>query len=186
VVNADDPWDGLLALAGAHQRENAAVALTVLRLLPPPLRPSADAIARAFATTVVPGRYDRRGRWLFDVAHNLDGVQALLATLAEEPVPRPVHALVGILGDKPWAEMIDALLPAVATLWFTDPPSAPPERRLDPARVATRFGDRVRIAPDFAGALDAAARGAGTVLVTGSFHTVGDAMARLPGFRPLG
>jgi hypothetical protein len=24
------------------------------------------------------------------------------------------------------------------------------------------------------------------VLVTGSFHTVGDAMARLPGFQPLG
>jgi dihydrofolate synthase/folylpolyglutamate synthase len=32
---------------------------------------------------------------------------------------------------------------------------------------------------DFDRALEAAERDAGTVLVTGSFHTVGDAMARL-------
>jgi folylpolyglutamate synthase/dihydropteroate synthase len=39
---------------------------------------------------------------------------------------------------------------------------------------------------DFAAALAAARAGAETVLVTGSFHTVGDALARLPGFAPLG
>ena len=33
--------------------------------------------------------------------------------------------------------------------------------------------------PDFDAALSGAVRGAGTVLVTGSFHTVGDAMSRL-------
>jgi len=27
--------------------------------------------------------------------------------------------------------------------------------------------------------------GAATVIVTGSFHTVGDALARLPGFAPV-
>jgi folylpolyglutamate synthase/dihydropteroate synthase len=40
--------------------------------------------------------------------------------------------------------------------------------------------------PDFAAALEQVRRDAAAVLVTGSFHTVGDAMARLPGFRPLG
>jgi hypothetical protein len=29
------------------------------------------------------------------------------------------------------------------------------------------------------------AEGAATVIVTGSFHTVGDALARLPGFAPV-
>jgi folylpolyglutamate synthase/dihydropteroate synthase len=42
------------------------------------------------------------------------------------------------------------------------------------------------VQPDFDLALQDVQRGAGTVLVTGSFHTVGDALARLPGFTPLG
>lgn len=42
------------------------------------------------------------------------------------------------------------------------------------------------IQPDFDRALEECQEGAGTVLVTGSFHTVGDALARLPGFTPLG
>jgi folylpolyglutamate synthase/dihydropteroate synthase len=40
--------------------------------------------------------------------------------------------------------------------------------------------------PDFERALHDIQDGAGTVLVTGSFHTVGDAMARLQGFAPVG
>jgi hypothetical protein len=42
------------------------------------------------------------------------------------------------------------------------------------------------VEPEFDLALEQVQRGAGTVLVTGSFFTVGDAMARLPGFAPLG
>jgi folylpolyglutamate synthase/dihydropteroate synthase len=43
-----------------------------------------------------------------------------------------------------------------------------------------------RVEEDLDAALAAAASEGGTVLVTGSFHTVGDAMARLPGTAPLG
>ncbi|MBI2404038.1 MAG: hypothetical protein HYV20_15135 [Gemmatimonadetes bacterium] len=42
------------------------------------------------------------------------------------------------------------------------------------------------IEPDFDRALQDVQQQAGTILVTGSFHTVGDALARLPGFAPLG
>jgi folylpolyglutamate synthase/dihydropteroate synthase len=48
------------------------------------------------------------------------------------------------------------------------------------------LGPRAIVERDLGRALTAAADGAGTVLVTGSFHTVGDAMTRLPGFQPLG
>ena len=44
----------------------------------------------------------------------------------------------------------------------------------------------VQFEPDFDRALAGIQDGARTVLVTGSFHTVGDAMARLPGFAPIG
>ena len=180
TVPAAETWEGPLALVGAHQRRNAAVAFRILQELPADLRPGPEAVARAFGTTTVPGRFDRRGRYLFDVAHNPDGVAALVATLAGSPPPRPLHAVVGILADKDWRAMLEALRPAVDALWVTDPPSAPRERRLDLGQV-----DGL-VEPDFGRALLCAGAGAGTVLVTGSFHTVGDAMARLPGFAPLG
>jgi folylpolyglutamate synthase/dihydropteroate synthase len=39
--------------------------------------------------------------------------------------------------------------------------------------------------PAFDRAMGLAQEGAGSVLVTGSFHTVGDALGRLPGFAPI-
>src|SRR5207247_9170299 len=47
-------------------------------------------------------------------------------------------------------------------------------------------GTPVDFEPDFARAVEAVQEGAVSVLVTGSFHTVGDALARLPGFAPVG
>ena len=74
--------------------------------LPPRYRPKPAAIERGFARARVPGRFDRRGKWLVDVAHNPDGMRALVAALEDAGLPRPVHALVSILGDKAWPEML--------------------------------------------------------------------------------
>ena len=87
---------------GPHQRRNAAVALAALEALPAPWRPDAGAIERGFADAFIAGRLDRRGHWLFDVAHNPDGMRTLVRPWAELEVPRPIHALVSILGDKDW------------------------------------------------------------------------------------
>jgi dihydrofolate synthase/folylpolyglutamate synthase len=131
----------------------------------------------------VPGRFDRRGKWLFDVAHNPDSMRALTAALTETTLPRPLHALVSILGDKEWAEMLVELDRAIDAGVLTIAPSADTrkwdlgwlERWLeDPARPVARA--RWRLVPDFQQALGEVQVGAGTVLVTGSFHTVGDVM----------
>jgi dihydrofolate synthase/folylpolyglutamate synthase len=175
-----------LGLAGPHQRRNAAIAEALLAALPAPWRPSARALAQGFARARLPGRLDRRGRWLFDVAHNPDGMQVLLAALAADPPRPPVHALVCVLGDKDWRTMLDGLRAAVDVLWLTDAPSAPAGRAWDLAAAAQFVRDGARVEPDFDRALVGVAVGAGTVLVCGSFHTVGDAMARLPGFAPVG
>jgi dihydrofolate synthase/folylpolyglutamate synthase len=186
VVPSDAEWAGPLGLAGAHQRRNAAVAVAALAALPERLRPSGAATAAAFARAGVPGRFDRRGKWLFDVAHNPDSMRALTAALAETALPRPLHALVSILGDKEWAEMLVELDRAIDVGILTIVPSADTrkwdlgwlERWLeDPARPAARA--RWRLVPDFQQALREVQDGAGTVLVTGSFHTVGDVMEAL-------
>jgi dihydrofolate synthase/folylpolyglutamate synthase len=185
VVPADAEYDGPLGLQGPHQRRNAALALAVLEALPPDCRPTDAEREGAFASARLPGRFDRRGAWLFDVAHNPAGIAALVEACAAQPLPRPVHALVGILGDKDWRGMLAAVRGVVDRLWLTMPPSAPPDRRWSLADAGAAVPDAV-VEPDFDRALSGVQHGAATVVVTGSFHTVGDAMARLPGFAPLG
>jgi dihydrofolate synthase/folylpolyglutamate synthase len=185
------------ALPGAHHLDNAAVTAHVLAALRPSLRPSAEAAAAGIARAAPPGRFQRlRARgvdWILDVAHNPAGAVALVRTLAEAAPPRPLIAVVGIVADKDWRAMLAALAPEVDRLVLTTAPGVPGERRWDPAAAGAEVGEIGLVAPDFETALEEAVRltrrgrgGAGgrsaqrfhggTVLVTGSFHTVGGAL----------
>lgn len=186
VVPPDYQWRGPLGLAGPHQRRNAGVAHGVLMALPPPYRPTPAQVAAGFAAARLPGRLDRRGRWLFDVAHNPDGIRALVAALRELAPPRPLHALVSILGDKEWPEMLVQLDQVIDRGVLTMAPTAASRgwdiewltRWLrDPDRPPARA--TWTLIPSFPAAIEAVYRGAGTALVTGSFHTVGDVMREL-------
>ena len=186
VLPPEYEWRGSLALAGPHQRRNAGVAHGILMALPPRWRPDPEAIARGFAEAWVPGRLDRRGKWLFDVAHNPDGMRSLVQALAAIRPPGPVHALVSILGDKEWPDMLVQLDRAIDRGVLTVAPTAA-SRGWDAAWLRRWLGDSSRpparaswtLVPDFRTALREVQRDAGTVLVTGSFHTVGDVMAEL-------
>ena len=191
VVPPGALYRGALALLGAHQLRNAAVARAVLDALPGPYRPNDDAVREGFASAQVSGRLERRGKWLFDVAHNPDGVAALCRALAELQLPRPIHALVSILGDKAWPEMLVQLDRVVDQGILTVTPSAEGRRwdlewlrrwLRDPTRPPARA--EWHLVPDFEEALRRVQDGAGTVLVTGSFHTVGDVMEVL-GLSPI-
>ncbi len=186
VLPANYVWCGPLALAGPHQQRNAAVAHGVLMALPAPYRPPAGAIDRGFGRARAAGRLDRRGKWLFDVAHNPDGIRALVAAIEAGSYPRPLHGLVSILGDKEWPEMLVQLDRVLDRGVLTVAPTAAGrgwntgwlqrwlrQRSRPPARAAWS------LVPQFREALRAVQEGAGTVLVTGSFHTVGDVLSAL-------
>ncbi|HYT04447.1 MAG TPA: folylpolyglutamate synthase/dihydrofolate synthase family protein [Gemmatimonadales bacterium] len=178
-----------LGLQGRHQYANAWVALAALNTLPPPFGPVGDDFPASFGRAYVPGRFDVRGRWIFDVAHNPDGARVLADTLRECDPPHPRWALVGVLGDKDYLGMIEALAPEVDGFVFTMPDTAPERRRWDLGRLERELGGLAvahEFEPDFERALERAQESAETVVVTGSFHTVGDALARLPGFAPVG
>ena len=176
-------------LVGSHQARNAALAAELLGVLPDDLRPEWEAVERGFAGVRWPGRMQvervRGTTWVLDVAHNAAGVAALAATLDELELPRPVVLVTAILKDKDWAEMLPPLLARSDAAVLTVAPSSPPERRWEPATAAEQAGVfsgvPVRIIPDFSTALQRAETMAphGTVLVTGSVHTVGDALAEL-------
>ena len=176
-------------LPGEHQARNALLAAELLARLPGGLRPEWEAVERGFAAARWPGRFqvERRGSttWIFDVAHNPAGVATLVETVRRLDPPRPLLLLSAILSDKSWREMLLPLLEECDAAILTLAPSAPESRRWDPLAAAewaaAETGTRPRVIEELDAALQRAETLAphGTILVTGSVHTVGDAMARL-------
>ena len=169
-------------LIGRHQAANVAFTLALLDAAGDPFRTSLDEAAAPLASVRLPGRFQRVGHWIFDVAHNVDGMHTLVSSLAQVAHDRPVLALLCVLGDKDWRAMIDALAPVTDRFIFTDAPTAPPSRAwslAEAAAYATGRGYDATAVSDFDEALRRAEQESATTLVTGSFHTVGDAMVRL-------
>jgi dihydrofolate synthase/folylpolyglutamate synthase len=179
-------------LVGRHQATNAALAVEVLEHAAQAFRPRRDQLLRGIREVRHRGRDEIRlldGRtWLFDVAHNTAGVESLVDTLDRLELPRPHVVLIGVLGDKDWRSMLPPLFSRADAAVLTVPPSAPVERRWDPVAVAREVGavTTVAVVEDFQAAVQEACgrAGAGTVIVTGSVHTVGNAM-RVLGVDPL-
>ncbi len=173
------------SLMGVHQAQNVATAVCVLRAAGGAWVPSEAALRAGVGSTRLAGRFQRVGPWLFDVAHNPDGMETVAQSVGAVTLPRPLGGVLCVLSDKDWRAMIDTLLPVVDALWLTDAPTAPSSRRWPLHEVAAYARERagvdrmVVVEPDFHAALTRARAGAATVLVTGSFHTVGDAMQRL-------
>ena len=169
-------------LVGRHQASNALVALAMLDALPDDLRPDDASVEQGLATVRLPGRFQRVGKHLFDVAHTPDGATVLAQTLSEARLPHPVVAVFSVLSDKDWMAMMAALAPQVDRFIVTNSPTAPPSRAwnvIDVLAYARAQGWDAVVVRDFDRALSRASDEGATVVVTGSFHTVGDAMSRL-------
>ena len=170
------------SLVGRHQAANAATALAMLELAGGAYAAAAADADRALSRVAVPGRFQWCGRVIFDVAHNPAGAAVLGETLDLVRPPRPFVCLLTVLRDKDWREMMALLAPRVDRFVLSAPPSVPADRAwaLDEAVAFAREQGWVAEAEaDFDRALSSALEGAATTLVTGSFHTVGDAMSRL-------
>jgi dihydrofolate synthase/folylpolyglutamate synthase len=172
-------------LIGRHQGTNTALAL---RALDVGLDLDLDraAVQGGLDNIRWPGRLQVEqldGRtWIFDVAHNVAGVHALVDTVQALPLPRPLILVLGILGDKDWRAMLPPLFALADETLLTVPPTAPPNRTWDPQHASSYAGKApASVVMDFTEALATAQRnaGSGSVLVTGSFHTVGDALISL-------
>jgi dihydrofolate synthase/folylpolyglutamate synthase len=169
-------------LVGRHQAHNFAFTLALLDAAGGPFAvPLAEAVESVRAVRL-PGRFQRVGNWVFDVAHNPDGARTVAASLGALADDHRVVVLLCVLGDKDWRSMIDELAPIAARFVLTDAPSAPSSRAWplpEAAAYAAARGYAVVAETNFDRALTLAETDGASVLVTGSFHTVGDAMARL-------
>jgi dihydrofolate synthase/folylpolyglutamate synthase len=176
---ADAAYEGPIALAGPHQRENAALAAAALRLLDGRgLSVPAAAIAQGIASARWPGRLETVAGVLLDGAHNPDGAAALARALPALHPGRSVELVLGVLADKDHRAMLRTLAPAVNGLHLVAPRSPrarPPAAYADFARS---LGRPVDDHPSAGEAISCARRAAGShglVCVAGSLYLVGEA-----------
>ncbi|HEX5887152.1 MAG TPA: folylpolyglutamate synthase/dihydrofolate synthase family protein [Pyrinomonadaceae bacterium] len=103
-----------LNLLGAHQIENASVAIRLAQAL----GVSRDAIIRGLESTKHPGRLELIGPFLLDGAHNPAGAQALRDYL-EEFRDRPLTLIFGAMRDKKLDQLAEILFPIPDRLILT-------------------------------------------------------------------
>lgn len=184
------------ALAGAHQIDNAGVAIaSALELDLPEI-----AIAQGLKAVRWPARLQRLTAgpyaeiaraadaelWL-DGGHNPHAARALAAFLAERQAraPRPLALICGMLGNKDAGGFFDALKgsgAAVFTVGF-DGAAAEPQAL---AAVARGHGLAATPAGSAAEALDMALRlGAGRVVICGSLYLAGEVLGASPETWPI-
>ena len=169
-------------LIGRHQAVNTATALAMLESAGAPYAAAAAEPSEALARVRIAGRFQSVGNIIFDVAHNPAGCAVLCETLGAVKPARPVTCLMTALRDKDWQAMMATLAPLVDRFVLASPPSVPADRAWalgEALEFAVGQGWRATAEEDFDRALAEARAGGGTTLITGSFHTVGDAMARL-------
>jgi dihydrofolate synthase/folylpolyglutamate synthase len=182
LVVADADYAGEVALAGPHQRGNAALAAEALRALdrvgvPVP----AEAISTGIARARWPGRLEEVGGVLLDGAHNPDGAAALAAALRALHPGRPVELVFGVLADKDHRRMLDALVPVARRIHVVAPASPRARPAAETAAAAAERGAEVHVHGSLPEALDCARRGAAdaVVCIAGSLYLVGEARSTL-------
>lgn len=171
-------------LAGLHQAANVATALVMLDAAGGPCAIPLDVAAHWLPRVRLAGRFQRLGHHILDVAHNADGARVLARTLALVAPERPRAALLCVLADKDWRGMMHVLAPEIDHFVITQAPTAPASRAWSPWEALEFARSRAwsaEVVTDFDLALARADACGATIVVTGSFHTVGDALARLQG-----
>jgi dihydrofolate synthase/folylpolyglutamate synthase len=192
VVDARTPRGELadlrIGLLGAHQAENAAVALALLDALAERHGIAIDesSVRRGLAATRWPGRLELLdgarigvGRVLLDGAHNPAGAAALAGALRDLGLPRPT-IVFGAMRAKKVHAVLRALAPLEPRFVFTrveDPGARDPAEL---ARIWRRVaGGEAEVAPTPAEALRRA--DADPIVVAGSLYLVGAVRGMITG-----
>jgi dihydrofolate synthase / folylpolyglutamate synthase len=176
VVRADVLAALTLPILGIFQRTNAATALAVLGQLPAELRPPHEAVERGFAGLGIAGRMELiagHPAVLFDIAHNVEKAEALVASLRDRFAGQRIHYVVAVGESKDARGILQVLASLPSTFTFTSF-SATGRRAVLPQRLAMlaeSFGGWGRAIADPIEAFTVARRTAApedVVVVTGS------------------
>jgi len=170
------------ALRGAHQIDNAAVAVLLAGRLAAAGFGGIDetSIRRGLAGAIWPGRLELipgEPALLLDGAHNPSGCRSLADYLRRHQAGRRKVLVFAVMHDKRSDQMLDVLCPLVDAVMITSVPVARGESPETLARLAAARHPHAHRADTVAEAIDTARREAGPdglVVVAGSLYLVGE------------
>lgn len=180
-----------ITLSGAHQIENAAVAVMTLEVLRQyyALIVEDDVLAEGLRKTTWPGRLEmvsKQPRILIDGAHNPEGMQALAAALRDVYSYDTLNIMVAMMPNKNHEEALRHILPMVNSLIVTEPDFHKKMNADDLAAVVKRLQDEaggprsIIVEPDWRRALERLQGMAGDgsertlSVVTGTLYLIAD------------
>ncbi len=171
-----------IALRGAHQKENAAVAVAAVRAAG--ISVEEKDVVRGLAAVEWPARFQCWDeRIIVDGAHNPAAAAVLAQTWREIFGEQRATVILAVLSDKDAGAICQALAPVSE---FVILPAIRSARALPPDDLAQALSSITpklpySITPSVADALAAARARPNPVLITGSLHFAGEALAHLRG-----
>jgi dihydrofolate synthase/folylpolyglutamate synthase len=169
-------------LLGSYQKQNAALALTAIRAAMIDIDDLA--IAHGLSSVDWPGRFQRWDeRTIIDGAHNPAAARILVETWRETFGAQRATLILAILSDKDLHGICEELVPIADSVLL---PQIRSERAADPNQLAQILSMITPSLPysitgSVAEALEIAHTKANPILLTGSLHFAGEALAHLRG-----
>jgi len=169
-----------IALRGEHQKLNAAIAIAAIRAANVEIDEAA--VTRGLAAVEWPGRFqcwDKRT--VIDGAHNPAAARILTQTWREIFGDERATMILAILSDKDLHGICEALAPIANSVLL---PKIRSERAADPtelSKILVDLGCKSEIVSSFVDAFDKAREQRDPILITGSLHFAGEALAHLQG-----
>lgn len=165
----DTPCEQRTSLKGSRQAMNAALALRAAHVLG--FRPDNEQVAYALNTAFLPGRIEEIGsRVTLDVAHNPSAMEVLVEYLEN----RGFHGVgvFGVLADKDYVSMMEMMKRMCLRVYIAPVQS---DRSWGPSEMIRCLdAHKVVQCGSVAQAFDEALATGEEIVVTGSFHTVGE------------
>lgn len=179
----DQPYtQSPIALRGEHQKLNAAVAIAAVRA--DDISVDDAMIARGLANVEWPARFQCWDKQtVIDGAHNPAAAKLLAQTWREIFGDKHATVILAVLSDKDVRGICEALAPIADSFVL---PKIRTERAVGPTELAGVLSSvspslPYSITPSFTEALDIARTRSNSVLITGSLHFAGEALAHLQG-----
>jgi dihydrofolate synthase / folylpolyglutamate synthase len=171
-----------IELRGSYQRDNAAIAVAAVRRLDREI--SDDAVIRGLQSVEWPARFQIwNERIVIDGTHNPAGARTLVKTWREAFGSERATIILAVLRDKSIAEIIRILVPIASQFIL---PQIRSERAVPPTELAVLLSSitpplHYCPAASTGAALSLAEKHSGRILITGSLHFAGEALAHLSG-----
>ncbi|KIL53318.1 folyl-polyglutamate synthetase [Jeotgalibacillus alimentarius] len=108
------------SMSGAHQVENASLAVTIAKLTEPKL--NRNIIQTGIEKTFWPGRFEKISEnplVIMDGAHNPEGIDTMMQTIHEKYPEKHVHFIFAAVSDKDLTNMISKLDQHADRITFT-------------------------------------------------------------------